>query len=104
MQTVVEGAEDPHHGVGLGFAEAEPLGGVEHQGGVKHGKTQGGEGLDEEQGTRARGDAGVMRSWGRSAHGLSPVRGKITTHPESVPVCCRLACRASCGFQGWIDI
>ena len=50
VQAVVEGSEDPHHGVGLGFAKAEPLGGVEHQGGVEHGKTQGGEGLDKEQG------------------------------------------------------
>ncbi|VXA89190.1 hypothetical protein AERO8C_80108 [Aeromonas veronii] len=41
VQAIVEGPEDPHHGVGLGFTEAEPLGGVEHQGGVEHGKPQG---------------------------------------------------------------
>ena len=49
VQAIVEGAEYAHHGVGAAFVEAQPLGGVQHQRGVKHGEAQRGEDLDEEQ-------------------------------------------------------
>ncbi|MNE03984.1 hypothetical protein D3C80_965050 [compost metagenome] len=61
MQTVVERTKYAHHGVGAAFAEAQALGGVQHQRGIQHGKTQGGKDLDKEQCPGARGDGMALR-------------------------------------------